>query len=74
MKRSEIITIVSDEIRKHLRNEGIKQPLLDNILKELPEDIMRAVEKYGMLPPIATVKNGNFETTDYFWEPENEKN
>lgn len=51
MKRSEMLQLIKLEMRTELRNEGVKEPQISNILLDGPERILRTMEQKGMLPP-----------------------
>lgn len=59
MKRSEMKDMIYDMCRKHIRSEGVIDPIQTNILMELPEDILILIEDAGMLPP--SISNPNWQ-------------
>lgn len=70
MKRSEALKIIDEQYGKFV-DDWIKADL-DNLQDfiPLPERILMALEKGGMLPPFAYLKK--LGTLDTAWEPENE--
>jgi hypothetical protein len=56
-------------IRRHLRNEGVDETKIYNILYELPHDLLLTMQEAGMDPPwIMTDSVGALQD----WEPEDE--
>lgn len=63
--------IIYDSCRRVLRNEGISEPLMSNILMDMPVNILNAIEAAGMIPPKdETDKYGYSGETYNKWEKE----
>lgn len=54
MKKSEAAEKFAVLIRRSLRNEGVSEDKIQNVLIELPTDSVSLAVEIGMLPPTST--------------------
>ncbi len=72
MKKSEAIKLLKAHIKcgflAHTSN--LDEVALQHTVDLEAESILRFIEGLGMLPPKCTIRMGQNEFTDHFWEPE----